>query len=389
MSDLFIDPADQYSMQQLTGLQRRMEINPEADANVERGGMTIPPSELIMGAGKPYLASVAFVSADPKARWKYHAHKAGNPNAPFEKPFVGCSLQYTLQQTPRGQYDNLTITDYISTYEQRDKTNSAMAFLQACGRWDKNIVNSPQFQQNPHQVFMQLVNEAVAQTPVIGIHVNWRGQRAYQQHGPDGRPMTKENGDPVIMYEDVEGLESWRSFCSYGMIENIPVSRHECKKADGSPLTDSLGRPIVYTAKAYVSRKERVMVAAAPAQQQSGFAGGAFAPPPAQQFSGFATAAPMQNFPPPANYTMAPQPPQPQPPQQPIPFPGGGGYPGGHQPPAPPVQPPPQPNYPPAAAAPQQQQYTPPQPAGAPVYQAPQPTQPWQQQQPPAWVTGG
>ena len=39
MSDLFIDPADQYSMQQLTGLQRRMEINPEADAKM--GGRLI------------------------------------------------------------------------------------------------------------------------------------------------------------------------------------------------------------------------------------------------------------------------------------------------------------------------------------------------------------
>ncbi len=382
--DVFLDPSDQYMMANLPGLNTPLGLDPNADAGGNARRPTLPPSELIMGAGKPYRVAVAYTESDTRKQWRYHTHK--KDGTPHKVPFFGANLQYTVQD-PTGQYDGWTVTDYVMTMvSDRVKVCGAMGVLQAMRAYN------PQMQSA-----RQLVDALVAlipRMPVIGIHVDWTGQRITERPllGPDGiHPAIGPNGQPLteMHYEDVAGMDSWRSFFAMANDgQRIPPSRIERKNPDGTPMRDEFG-PIVYVAKAIVIRREPLDGAAPTMVAMAGanpFAQpGAFAQQPANPFMQAqapppptAAATPSyapQAYPPPVNYQPQPQqaaPPQGYPPQTPYPV----------QMPAAPMPAPP--TAPPVAQFPQQQA-----PQQQPAYQAPQPTAPWNPGAPPPWVTQG
>ena len=206
-NDVFIDPSDQYAMQNLAALRDNLNLDPTADANAEKKPI-LPPSELVMGTGKPYKVSVAFQAADPKKRWKYHTHnKEGKVHA---NPFSGTTLQYTVIDSPGGQYDGFTITEYIMTMVQKNGTCSAMGVLQALGVWDKAIDNG--------EKLIKAIEFALLRTPVYGIDVDWIGQRVVDVPvlgGADGKtPLIGPDGNAITerQYNDVPGLDNWRGF---------------------------------------------------------------------------------------------------------------------------------------------------------------------------------
>lgn len=365
--DTFVDPSDQYAMQHIrTALAPLSGLRLDADANEERKPI-LPPSELIMGPGKCYHATVAFFSQDPKKRWKLHTEKNG---VAHKVPFFGAQVQYQVCDSPNGQFDGFTVGEYIMTMVSYNGTCGTQGLLQAIGAWNAQLATE--------DLMMKALNDLMLRTPKIGIHVDWSGQHITIEEilGPDGKPAVGPDGKPKIEKKrfDVPGLESWRGFAMLQPPEHvgkIPPSRIELKDPQGNPRVDLKGRPIIYTAKADVVRRECILVGNTfGAAQAPGFGA------PSQQ----AFAPPQQQAPPPASYPVNPNPALQQPYQQP------------QQQQYPQFQPQQQQPQQPQTQAPQQQplfQPQQPQQQQAPQqgYGPPQPTTPWQAD-PPAWVTG-
>lgn len=370
--EVFIDPSDVAALQRFGLQQQLVGLDPNADANAPRR-VIAPPSEIVMGAGKPYKARIAFLSADPTKRWKLHQFQKDGVT-PLAQNYVGCMIQYSLFDTPQNQYDGAIITEYVMTLIQRSGTCSAMAVLQAMGVWNQSMLSG--------DAMYQALNAAIPRGFVVGVHVDWRGQRIKCKKGPDGRIALGPDGQPLStdkLYEDVDGMNSWRVFWEMDTAkregQRIPASRIEIRDETGKPKWDVDG-PIIYVAKADIVRRECIAPnqASGPLQgagfgqpqQQPGFGGAGFGSAPfgAPQMPPFGAPPPQQFAQPPAQYS---QPPAQQwsapPPQQQAPPPQQLTQPGYY----PPQQPaPPQ--------SPQQQQ--------APVYQPPQAAAPWQQPAP-------
>lgn len=362
--DVYIDPADQFAMQHLQGATQPLQgLKADADANEERKQI-VPPSECVMGAGAPFHATVAFVSADPKKRWKYHTEKNG---VRHKVPFFGAQIQYTLCDTPNGMFDGLIISEYVMTMVTFNGTCGTQGLLQAIGVWDVRLADE--------NSMMNTINAVLARSPKIGIHTDWEGQHVIVEDilGPDGKPAFGPDGKARVErhFNEVPGLDSWRAFMQFAPPDHqgkIPPSRIEVKDPQGNPRLDAKSNPIVWSAKANVTRRE-CLTAAANQPMAQGFGAG---PQTQQGFAQpFGTPAPNVipfGAPPQQQYAQAQPQPQPQQPQQQY----------QQQQPQPAGYPQQQPLFQQPAAAPQ--------PAMGP-YQPPQPTAPWQDPAP-AWVTG-
>lgn len=374
--EVFIDPLDMYQLQQMPGMREDLKMDHAADANAARKEV-LPPSELVMGPNKPYKVSAAFVSSDPRKRWKYHTHSK-ETGAPLTQPFSGAMVQYTVQDSPGGQFDGWTVSEYIMTnVGDKRRVCSAMGVLQALGVWNNQIVTGGQM--------IQIIEQSFARIPVLGVHVDWSGQSV-----TDGDEIDQKTGLARKVYKNAEHLKSWRDFFNAApppQGQRIPNSRIEPKNSDGSPIRDERGRPLVYVARAEVTRRENLNLATQSTTQTFG----------SFQAQGATTQAygPTGGFNQPMQFAGTPPTMMQQPVQQPM-----------QQAPVmqqpvqqvqqqqQPVQqyaPQPQPMY----AQPQGYVQTPQPPIGAPApqaapaiqpqFQQPQPVQPWQQQAP-TWV---
>ena len=339
MNEEYLDLSNPAAFNNDPALHAQLKIDGEADANAARWQL-LPPSELVMGLGKPYKASVAFVEADPKKRWKKHTEnkKTGKK---YDIPFYGTKVQYTIIDSPGQQYDGYTVSEYVMTMVNNNGTCGAMGLLQGLNAWNPNM-------RTPAEMIMAL-EQSIARTPVVGVHTDWEGQSVSVRQ------------DGTKQYDSVDGLDTWRAFweangrpVDAANKPIMPPGRIELKNADGSPRLDAAGQHMAYIASARVTRRE-------PAGSPStGNNGGAFN-------QGFAPQQPAAN-----------------------PWAQAQGY-------APPQAPPQAQGYAPQqqyAPQPPQQQYAAPAPP-APPSAAPvgpqaqgQPTAPPWATQPPAWVTG-
>lgn len=266
--------SDQYALQNNQALHAQVDVDADRDANPERR-QTLPPSEIVMGAGKPYRVSVAFKEPDADKRWNLYTvdKKTGQPI----RPWVGTMVQYTVIESPNGEFDGTGVGEFIMTYVgDKVPTCSAQALLQALRLWN------PQQPPRTNMEYIALIEQAIARTPTIGIHVDWEGQKV----------SVAQDGSKA--YTKVDGLNSWRMFPWPTGPDGKHTQPHPSSRI---PILDKHGKETgdAYLASARVVRREPSAPVqgqgqqnpwgSAPQQQgQNPFAAGAVQPMPPQQF---------------------------------------------------------------------------------------------------------
>ncbi len=254
----FIKLSDQYALQNNQALHAQVDVDADRDANPERR-QTLPPSELVMGAGKPYRVSVAFKEPDPDKRWTPYTvdKKTGQPI----RPWVGAMVQYTVIESPNGEFDGMGIGEFIMTYVgEKVPTCTAQALLQALRLWN------PQQPPRTNMEYIALIEQAVARTPTLGIHTDMEGQLvSIAQDG--SKTYTKLDG----------ALRTWRDF----PWPQGPDGKHLKPYPDWRiPILDKDGKETgnAYVGSARVVRREASTSASGPLQGQANPWGGLPAP---------------------------------------------------------------------------------------------------------------